>query len=161
MYILVELDTVLKTQEDRPIPAGVIMASTLTAYNRLTYMTASAEDEAIRWLDTHKIVEFDNIIDKSVGLVGETLSKRQLIFARSRGAVELFITGNPSMWVFAFEQGIPSVLFGAPDYARPEFRPDAPKRVRSWDEVQEAVDKQNAIRTQDLRLTRTESLNFE
>ena len=137
------------------------MASTLTAYNRLTYMTASAEDEAIRWLDTHKIVEFDNIIDKSVGLVDEPLSKRQLIFARSRGPVELFITGDPSMWVFAFEQGIPSVLFGAPEYARPEFRPDAPKRVRSWDEVQEAVDKQNALRTQDLRLSRTESLNFE
>ncbi|CAB5219012.1 hypothetical protein UFOVP221_16 [uncultured Caudovirales phage] len=137
------------------------MASTLTAYNRLTYMTSSTEEEAIRWLDTHKIVDFDSIIDKSVDLIDVPLGQRQLTFARAQGRVELFITGDPKMWVYAFEQGIPSVLFGHPDYSRAEFRPDAPKRVRSWDDIQEAIDKQNTIRTQDLRLTRTESLNFE
>jgi len=161
VYILVELDTVLKNQQDKPIPTGVILASTLTAYNRVMYMTGSTEEDAIRWLDTHKIVDFDRIIDKSVGLVDVPLGHRQLTFARAQGRLELFITGDPALWVYAFEQGIPSVLFGHPDYSRAEFRPDAPKRVRTWDEVQVAIDKQNTLRTKDMRLSRTESLNFE
>ena len=161
MYILVEIDGVLKDQNDTPIRTGVIMASTLTAYNRLTYISDTSEDEALRWLDTHKIVDFDQIVDSSVALVDEDLYKRQITFARAKGPVELFITADPSHWVYAFDQGIPSVLFGSPEYSRPEFRPDAPKRVRSWTDVEAAIDKQNALRTQDLRLTRTESLNFE
>jgi hypothetical protein len=41
-----------------------------------------------------------------------------------------------------------------------EFRPDAPKKVRSWDDIVAAVDKQNELRTKDARLARTDSINF-
>jgi hypothetical protein len=124
-------------------------------------MTEMSEAEAKRWLDVNKVVDYDLLIDKSAHLEGENLQERQIQVARSRGNVDLFITSNPKLWVYAFEQGIPSIMFGVPEYLRVEFRPDAPKKMRSWDQVQEAVEKQNILKTQDARLLRTEGLNFE
>ena len=161
MEILVELDGVLRNQEDAPIRTGVILYQTLTAYNRMTIISSMNKEETERWLNIHKIVDFDLIIDNSAHLEGEDLTQRQINVARSRGGVELFITANPTSWVFAFEQGIPCAMFGVPAYQRVEFRPDAPKRVRSWDNIVEAVEKQNELRTKDVRLLRTEGLNFE
>jgi hypothetical protein len=161
MYIFVELDGVVKDQNDTPIPTGVLMVSTLTVYNRLTYLTSGTREDAQRWLNVNKIVDFDNIIDKRVSLVEEPLSERQIKYARSQGPIELLITANPATWKFAFELGIPVVLFASPDYTRPEFRPDAPKRQRSWDEIERAIKAQNELRTQDARLSRAEVTNFE
>lgn len=161
MHIVVDLDGVLKGRNDNPISTGVIMVGSLSAWNKLTLISQDSLTEIQHWLDTNKIVDFDNIIDKSVALEGEGLSERQLNYVRGRGAVDLFITNNPTLWAFAFEQGIPSVMFGAPSYTRPEFRPDAPKKVRAWNDIEQAIEKQNTMRTQDARLTRTESINFE
>jgi hypothetical protein len=109
----------------------------------------------------HKIVDFDLLIDNSAHLEGENLTQRQINVARARGGVALFITANPESWVYAFNQGIPCAMFGVPAYQRVEFRPDAPKKVRSWDSIVEAVEKQNELMTKDVRLLRTEGLNFE
>lgn len=161
MQIIVELDGVLRGPEDAPIPTGVLMYSTLTVYNRMTILSSSSKEETERWLNVNKIVDFDLIIDSKYHLEGESLVERQVNVARARGTADLFITSNPNAWVYAFNQGIPSVMFGVPSYQRVEFRPDAPKRVRSWDNIVQAVEKQNELRTKDVRLTRTEGLNFE
>jgi hypothetical protein len=117
--------------------------------------------EAEQWVNINKIFDYDNLIDSSIGLVGEDLKERQLKMARANGSVELFITGNPKLWAIAFDLGIPSVMFGVPSYTRPEFRPDAPKRVRAWSDIEEAVKKQNELRTKDARLNRSEGVRFE
>jgi hypothetical protein len=161
MQILVELDGVLRTKDDGIISTGVLMYSMLTAYNRMTVMSSSTEAETLRWLNTNKIVDVDTIVDSSVALEGEDLAKRQINFARSRGSIDLFITSNPSLWAYAFDQGITSVMFGVPAYIRPEFRPDAPKKVRSWDSIEEAINKQNEAKVKDLRLTRNTDVSFE
>jgi hypothetical protein len=161
MQILVQLDGVLRNTDDQIIPTGIIMASTLTVYNQLTYMSTMTRAETERWLNVNKIVDFDNVIDNSVALAGESLEERQITFARSRGAIDLFITGDPHLWAYAFDLGIAAVMFAQPSYLRPEFRPDAPRKVRAWSEIEEAVEKQNELRTTDRRLTRTETLNFE
>jgi hypothetical protein len=161
MEILVELDGVLRGQNDGVIPTGVILYQTLTAYNRMTILSSSTKEETERWLNVNKIVDFDLIIDVKHHLEGEQLVPRQINVARSRGGVALFITPNPENWVYAFNQGIPSMMFGVPAYQRVEFRPDAPKRLRSWDSIVEAVEKQNELRTKDVRLSRTDGLNFE
>ena len=154
MQILVELDGVLRSDTQSPIPAGVIMVGTLTVYNKITVMSSTDGNETDHWLKSHKIVDVDDVIDSSVGLATETLAERQIKLARSRGSVDLFITGNPAMWAFAFDMGIPSVLFGQPSYIRPEFRPDAPSRVRSWTDIEDAIVRQNVARTEDARLKR-------
>jgi hypothetical protein len=161
MHILVELDGVLRGQKDEPISTGILMVGTLSVYNQLILMSQSSEAETRQWLDVNKVVDFDRIIDSSTGLADENLQERQIKYVRSRGPIDLFITNNPALWAYAFNQGIPSVMFGVPSYTRVEFRPDAPKSVRSWTDIEEAIDKQNALRTNDARLTRTESLNFE
>jgi hypothetical protein len=161
MQIIVELDGVLRGPDDVPIPTGVLMYSTLTVYNRMTILSSSTKEETERWLNVNKIVDFDLIIDSKYRLEGESLVERQVNVARARGTADLFITADPTAWVYAFNHGIPSVMFGVPAYQRVEFRPDAPKRVRSWDNIVQAVEKQNELRTKDVRLTRTEGLNFE
>jgi hypothetical protein len=161
MNIVVDLDGVLKSDKDQPIREGVILVGSLSSWNKITYLSSMSTEETKYWLDINKIVDFDRIIDKTVGLVDESLGKRQFNYARSLGLVEMYVTNDPSMWAFAFDQGIPAVMFGVPSYTRPEFRPDAPKRVRAWTDIEEAIEKQNALRTQDARLSRTEALNFE
>ena len=161
MQILVDIDGVIRGANEEPIGTGIIMVGTLSAYNKLIMMCPDRGPAFRQWLDMNKIVEFDDIIDNSVHLEGEDLGKRQLLHARSRGPIDLFITNKPSLWAFAFEQGIPSVMFGVPSYTRVEFRPDAPKRVRAWNDIEEAINKQNALRTNDKRLQRDEGVRFE
>ena len=161
MQILVDINGVLKGDNDDPIGTGILMVGALSAYNQILFMSSEKEFAIQDWLNVNKIVDFDRIIDSSVGLEGENLKERQIKFARSRGPIDLFITNDPSIWAYAFEQGISCIMFGVPSYTRVEFRPDAPKRVRSWTDIEVAIKKQNALRTQDARLSRTEGLNFE
>lgn len=162
MQILVELDGVLRGQKDEPIPLGIIMTAQLAAYNQIIFMTELSEAEAVQWINVNKVVDYDMLIDSNISLVDEPLKHRQLRYARARGNVDLVITNDPSFWAFAFEQGIPCMMLGVPAYTRIEFRPDAPKKVRAWTDIEEAIRKQNEIRTKDARLTRTdEGVRFE
>lgn len=161
MHILVDIEGVLRGRNSEPIGAGILMVGTLSVHNTLTFMCPEEEGAFKQWLDGNKVVDYDRIIDGSFELVDERLKERQVKLARARGNVDLFITNDPTMWAFAFDHGIPSVMFGVPSYTRVEFRPDAPKNIRAWGDIEEAIKKQTEMRTQDARLSRTEALNFE
>lgn len=161
MKILVELDGVLRNDSDAPVATGVLMVGTLTVYNKIILMSALDRRATEYFLNSNKVVDVDDIIDSSVGLEGEDLGERQINHARALGGIDLFITGNPRLWAYAFDMGIPSVMFGQPSYLRPEFRPDAPKRIRAWDAIEKSITEQNIKRTTDARLIRTETLKFE
>lgn len=161
MQILVDIEGVLRGKNQEPIGTGILMVSTLSVFNTLTFMCPEEEGAFKHWLDGNKVVDYDRIIDGSVHLVDEDLKQRQIKLARARGNVDLFITNDPTMWAFAFDHGIPSVMFGVPSYTRVEFRPDAPKNIRAWGDIEDAIQKQTVLRTNDARLTRTEALNFE
>jgi hypothetical protein len=162
MHIVVELDGVLRGHKhDEPILPGIQMVGALSSWNKITFITEMNSAEAEQWVNINKIFDYDNLIDSSIGLVDEDLKQRQLKMARANGSVELFITANPKLWAISFDLGIPSVLFGVPSYTRPEFRPDAPKKVRAWNDIEEAVKKQNELRTKDARLNRSEGVRFE
>jgi hypothetical protein len=161
VHILVEIDGVLRGRNNEPISNGIILVGQLSAYNTLSFMTELTTAEAEQWINVNKIVDYDYLIDSSVGLVDEPLGERQIRLARSKGNVDIFLTNNPTMWAYAFDQGITSIMFGVPSYTRPEFRPDAPKAVRAWSDIEAAVAKQNELRTKDARLTRGETVRFE
>lgn len=161
MQILVELDGVLRGQRDEPIAQGIILVAQLAAHNQIIFMTELSNSEAEQWINVNKVVDYDMLIDSNIGLVDEPLKQRQLKYARARGNVDLVITNDPSFWAFAFDQGVPSMMFGVPSYTRPEFRPDAPKKVRAWSDIEASIAKQNELRTTDKRLTRTEGVRFE
>lgn len=162
MHIVVDLDGVLRGhRNDEPIPQGILITGALSAYNQISFITELSPRAAEQWINQNKVVDFDNIITNSVHLEGEVLKERQLTLARAKGRVDLLITSNPKLWAFAFEQGIPSMMFGVPSYLRAEFRPDAPKAVRAWDDIEAAITKQNELMTKDARLQRTETVRFE
>ena len=161
MYIVVELDGVLRgSRNDEPIAQGIQVTGALSAYNQITFITELSSLEANQWINQNKIVDFDNLLTSDVSLEGENLKERQLKLARAKAPVDLFITANPSLWAFAFDQGIPSMMFGVPSYLRPEFRPDAPRRVRAWNDIEASVKKQAELMTKDARLTRSEGVRF-
>jgi hypothetical protein len=63
---------------------------------------------------------------------------RSIAHARSVGRpVQLFVSADPRDVQRAWELGVPSLLFVAPAYGRPEWRPDAPTSPRAWDELVE------------------------
>lgn len=161
MQILVDMNGVLKGPNDEPIGTGIIMVGTLSVYNQLIFMSDETEAQMKQWLNLNKVVDYDKLVDSTVHLEGEVLAERQIKHVRSRGPIDLFITNNPKMWAFAFDMGIPSIMFGVPSYTRPEFRPDIQRKIRAWNDIEESINKQNILRTEDARLTRTESLNFE
>jgi len=161
VYIVVELEGVLQGEfKQDPIATGTLMVGALSAYNQITFITDMSRDDAEKWFNEHKVVDFDHIIGKEVTLAGENLKQRQLNLARAKAGIGLFITSNPALWAYAFDQGIPSVMFGVPSYLRPEFRPDAPKKLRSWSQIEESVRRQNEMMTKDARLIRTETIRF-
>lgn len=162
MHIVVELEGVLQGPYTlTPIPEGVLMTGALSAYNQISFITDMHKSDADRWLNENKIVDLDNIIGSEVTLQGENLKERQLKFARANGGIGLFITSNPALWAFAFNEGIPSILFGVPSYLKPEYRPDAPARLRTWSQIEDAVRKQNEAKTKEARSIRTETVRFE
>lgn len=161
MKILVDIDGVLRGANDDPIMTGVVLVGSLTAFNQMFIMSPDTLASTEQWMDINKIVDYDGILDSSYFLHGENLKERQVSAARSMGRVELLITNDPKIWAFAFEQGIPSIMFGVPTYTRPEFRPDAPKRLRAWDDIEAAVERQNALRTKDARVQQSEGIKFE
>jgi len=161
MRILVQMEGVVRAPDDDPIPIGIIMSGTLTVYNQLTFMTELSEAKAKLWLNVNKVVDYDHLIDSSASLVYEELAERQINLARAKGGIDLFITSDPKLWAYAFDRGIPSAMFGSPSHLPPESRYDAPKRVRSWDQIEAAIEKQNQFRTESARANRSEALDFQ
>lgn len=150
MNILVALDGVLSSESGEPIRAGVQLYYALNLNNRVALMTSRKTDDAKHWLDSHGIINYDDLIDRSYYLEGEDLKKRQFIMSRSRAPIEMYVDSDPVMcaWVFE-EQGIPAIMFMNPGYLSIERRPDAPKKFRTWDQITESIDRVNTHKSRE------------
>ncbi len=149
MNILVSLDGVLSSDSGEPIRAGVALYYALNISNRVAIMTSRGEADAKHWLQTHGIINYDDLIDSSFALEGEDLKKRQFVVSRSRAPIEMYVDADPSMCAWVFEQQrVPAVLFSHPGFAGVENRPDAPKKVRRWSDIEAAVNRVNTSRAE-------------
>jgi hypothetical protein len=97
MKILVELEGVLRGDTDAPISTGIIFAGTLSVHNKITFFTSLSRAEAEQWLNVNHIIDYDDLITSEVDLVGEELKERQVLLARSKGAVDMVITSSLSL----------------------------------------------------------------
>lgn len=148
MNILLTLDGVLSSDSGEPIRAGVAIYYALNINNRVAIATSRDKADAEHWLQSHGIINYDDLIDSSFALEGEDLKKRQFVVSRSRAPIELYVDADPAMVSWAFEiQNVPSLLFTHPSYARVENRPDAPKKIRAWSEIEEAVTRVNIAKS--------------
>jgi len=61
--------------------------------------------------------------------------------------VALYVTADPTVAAAAMRQGVTTLLFAHPRFARPEYRPDHEQQaVRPWDEIEDEITKQMALR---------------
>jgi hypothetical protein len=147
--ILVSLDGVLSSESGEPIRAGVALYYALNINNRVALMTSRGEEDAKQWLQSHGIINYDDLIDRSFHLEGEDIKKRQFILSRSRAPIEMYVDSDPKMCAWVFEnQMVPTVLFTHPGYVRVEHRPDAPKKVRAWSDIEDSINRVNIAKSE-------------
>lgn len=148
MNILVSLDGVLSSESGEPIRAGVALYYALNINNRVALMTSRGEEDAKQWLQNHGIINYDDLIDRSFDLEGEDIKKRQFTLSRSRAPIEMYVDSDPRMCAWVFETHmVPTVLFTHPGYVKVEHRPDAPKKVRAWSDIEESINRVNTARS--------------
>jgi len=147
--IVVALDGVLSSDSGEPIRAGVALYYALNINNRVAIMTSRKEADAKQWLQSHGIINYDDLIDSSFALEGEDLKKRQFTLSRSRAPIEMYVDADPAMCAWVFEdQHVPAVLFSHPGFAVVENRPDAPKKVRRWSDIEASINRVNIARSE-------------
>lgn len=162
MNIVLSIDGVLRSETGELIPDGLIMYRSLKTVGRIIFLTEEDRQRIDVWLMMHNLSDYDDLLDASVLIdPAENLRLRQMSVARSKGPVSMYIDANPAYVAEALRRGMTSLLFCSPQYARPEFRPDAPKGVRPWDELVAERTRQQALKAADVRLKQEELANFE
>ena len=118
--------------------------------HRVAIFKSPKRTDAEHWLNVNGFIAYDELIDNTYDLIGDELSQRQITVARSRQQVELLVTGDPQLAAWAFEQGLPSLVLAHPDTMLVQNRPDAPKKMRAWTDIEEVITKRNIKRSLDL-----------
>lgn len=159
MNVIVNLNGVLSSESKEPNRTGVILYYALNAGHRVGIIAQQKKDDADHWLKSHGIIGYDDLMGDEVHLEGDDLKKRQFLLQRSKSPIDLYVDSDPAMcaWVFS-EQNVPIILLTTPSYSPVESRPDAPSKVRKWNDIEAAIDKANlhkaeqAMKPKDLNL---------
>ena len=147
MNIILSLDGVLRAESGEPNRAGVLVYYALNNLHRVALITKGESADAKHWLNSHGIIGFDDLLDNAVELAGEDLKKRQFTLSRKKAPVELYVDSDPEMCAWVFSQGIPTLLVSHPSYLPVQHRPDAPRKVRAWNDIEEAITKNNIAKS--------------
>jgi hypothetical protein len=148
MNIILSLNGVLQAESGEPNRAGVILYYALNTAHRVALITKDDKANAEHWLQSHGIIGYDDLLDNSVELTGEDLKKRQFLLSRGKAPVEMYVDSDPEMCAWVFEhQNVPTLLVSHPSYLPVEHRPDAPRKVRSWNQIEEAVTRVNIAKS--------------
>lgn len=162
MNITMSMDGVLRSETGDLIPEGLIMYRAMKVVGRVILLTSLDQKLADIWLVMHNMADYDDLIDNSVVVdPDEDLRLRQIAVSKTRGPIELYIDSDPATVAEALKQGMPTCLFSSPKYARLEFRPDAPKGVRKWDDIVAERNRQHAMKAVDKRVQPDELAIFE
>ena len=162
MNFVISLEGILRGDTGDLIPEGLIMYRGFHTLGRIVLITDLPQDLAKVWLMMHNLSDYDVLLDNSVSVdPEEPLKQRQLAVARTRGPVNMYVDADPGMVAEALRLGITAVLFSSPKYARPEYRPDAPKGIRKWDDIVAERTRQQVLKTVDTRLSIDDDLGFE
>lgn len=162
MNALLSLDGVLRSPTGDVIAAGIVTYRAFKAVGRVILATSLERRQADAWCLTNNLMDHDDLIDGTVALdPDEPLRFRQLSIARARGAVDIYIDADPAYVAEGLRRGMTSLLFSQPSYARPEFRPDAPRGIRPWEELIAERTRQQAMIASDSRLFDDDPGGFE
>ena len=86
-------------------------------------------------------------------LEGPVLASRHLDEWRGQGFdVSLYVTADPAVAATMLARGVTTLLLTHPAYARPEFRPDHDRGLRSWEQIEAEVTEAAAKRPPTVRV---------
>lgn len=153
---LVQVEGVLSASHDAvgvPTFSGKMLTLALDkAGLQVLYTTDLETDRVAHWLE----LEMPSI-DK-IKLFSPKETEDPIRSARNLGYTVVFwVTADPGKATHAFESGVVPLFCPHPEYARPEFRPDA--RVegpRPWDELLSVVEHRQEQRRHDMRMAKTQ-----
>jgi len=163
MNIVFSLDGVLRGGAGDLVTDGLLLYRSMKVLGRVVLITEMDRPLAEVWCMMHNLGDYDDLLDPSV-LVdpAENVKYRQIAVARSRGPITMYVDADPTVVAEALRMGITSLLFSSPQYSRPEFRPDAPKEIRRWDDIVSERTRQQAMKAVDARFSNQDDLvNFE
>jgi hypothetical protein len=146
-----------------PVWAGLQVYHALATQFRL--VVDSAHDDVTdieHWLKVNSLARHTLVLQRDVGDPQDALGVREAHLAewRSQGFdIALWLTSDPRVAASMMRAGITAVLFAHPQYARPEHRPDHESTLRPWDEIEEEVTAQLALREQTPRVDA--EMNYE
>lgn len=162
MNIVLCLDGVLRDATGGLVLDGIPVYRAMKQIGRVVLITDMDRPTAEAWCAINGLSDYDDLLGVEVLLdPDETLRHRQIARARALGQVHLYVDGDPSAVAEALRLGIPTLLSSTPSYARPEFRPDAPKGVRRWDDIVAERTRQQAMIAVDRRVKQDEYAGFE
>ena len=138
-----------------PIRQGLSLYRALRSLGEVV-LHSDEDEEAVRpWLRTHLPPSEEPALFDGPKL--DVLRK-----VRLRGYDLLFyVDPSPESCASAISRGAPAMLFALPEYARPEFRPDAPVRPPEWAALVGELDLQHRMAKDDLRRVDDAELHFD
>ena len=162
MNVVIALDGVLRNDVGELVLDGLPVYRAFKAVGRVILLTDMDRPAAEAWCAINRVYDYDDMLGPEVAIdPDEPLRHRQIAAARSRGQVHLYVDADPAMVAEALRLGMPTLLSSSPSYVRPEFRPDAPKGIRRWDELVAERTRQQAMIAVDYRVQQPEMANFE
>lgn len=150
MSIIVFADGVIRTDTRVPIFEGISVYHALNADAKVT-LAFDDEEEAERWCREHKFLEVDDILSNDKFKFEQDKNFAKVKHLQSQGPVFLVVTADLDLAKKCIEHGVRVFLFLHPKYISHKFRPDSREGIRSWAAIQEELDRQIELRSEDKR----------
>ena len=125
--VIVSLEGVLQTADGRPADTGLHLyrAHRNQAAAHLVLISTATDQVARHFLHEHKIPEPSQVITDAVN-TDTWVAKCQLLRRTGPYPVDYVIVPDPGLAASLYYHGFCVLLYTSPQFARPEWRPDAP-----------------------------------
>lgn len=151
MNIMIALDGVLRSENGQPIPEGIVLYRAFNEH-RVLLATDDTREKAEYWLKVEGLHTHTLLVTSDVAGRDANVRAGQLRYVAGLGSrIQLLIDPSPTHCADAMRAGITSLLFAAPKYQRPEWRPDAAHGMRPWGEITNELEEQALQAAKDVR----------
>lgn len=132
----------------KPFGPGVITYHAMKSLTKIVVVSTAPQDRAEHWLRVQGLRDHAYLYAGDKPLMDKLSAMRAIQLD-----ISLVLHPDPAEVVTALRAGFLCGLWSHPSYARPEWRPDAPRTQRPWDEVVKEVELQRLALAGDPRVS--------
>ncbi len=138
----------LKT--DLPSQSGHMLYDTLVQYYAIVLLTQHDRDLVDTWLRKEGIRGFATVLSFASTSWAYSIPAWKAFqvrgFLQAGTAVSWFIDTDPAAIEAVYLEGVPTMMLSNPQFTRPEFRPDAARKVRPWDQLVTTIEMEKLVK---------------